>query len=291
MQIRISIGTIVLIAFVFFATLFLSVYHIILSTQSHREVRLIEQQRDMSQESLDSILTNVEELALIYQIFEQFLGITLDELSISVPEASDGGGSGDLAAITGMQELSPDGVTEIFDIRMLRDSLSRNINPVNEMGRMLRSEQNLLSDLPTLWPVIGGRGLVSMDYGPNIHPVRNNWFIHQGVDIPGPLGAPVVASANGTVVSVKIDSLQGLGNTIQIQHKYGFRTQYSHLGTVLVAEGAEVYQGQKIATLGNTGAATQPLVNFRIVLGTEILDPVQFIKVRTDFNRWISQSQ
>jgi len=69
----------------------------------------------------------------------------------------------------------------------------------------------------------------------------------------GKCGEYILASASGKVILTKYGWNGGAGNTIKILHPNGVITQYGHLREILVKEGQEVYQGQIIATVGNTG--------------------------------------
>ncbi len=97
-------------------------------------------------------------------------------------------------------------------------------------------------------------GRITSRFGP-----RHGHY-HYGIDFGGYRGAPIVASASGTVVKVvygcSVRSWRcggGYGNHIDIQHPNGTRTRYAHLNTVIVKKGSHVVQGQKIGTMGNTG--------------------------------------
>ncbi|TLD95456.1 M23 family metallopeptidase [Helicobacter jaachi] len=62
---------------------------------------------------------------------------------------------------------------------------------------------------------------------------------------------PVYATANGIIDSVRV---AGNGNHfMQIQHSYGFTSNYGHLGKVLVQKGDFVTKGQIIGYSGNGG--------------------------------------
>ena len=79
---------------------------------------------------------------------------------------------------------------------------------------------------------------------------------HLGIDITATAGEPVIAPANGTVVSVFTEPFYG--NIIIIDHGVnddGVRvhTQYKHLQKQLVEVGDAIVRGQQIGTLGNTG--------------------------------------
>ncbi|MFI9844649.1 M23 family metallopeptidase, partial [Nonomuraea sp. NPDC051941] len=66
-------------------------------------------------------------------------------------------------------------------------------------------------------------------------------------------GDTVVAAAAGTVViSAHQGSTNGYGNLVKIDHGGGWTTYYAHLTMRSVSAGAQVSQGQKIGTVGNT---------------------------------------
>jgi hypothetical protein len=119
---------------------------------------------------LSLILDEVEGLIGSYDIFDSSLQSTVDDLDITVPESQNPTGTGDLTSVSGLREVTRDEVTQLYNLRELRDSLTEALQPVSEIGRVLSQERTLLADLPTLWPVIGGMSSLSMEYGPNIHP-------------------------------------------------------------------------------------------------------------------------
>ena len=89
---------------------------------------------------------------------------------------------------------------------------------------------------------------------------------HNGVDLAGvPVGSPVLAAANGTVIVSKTGGWNGgYGNYVVIAHPNGTQTLYGHLNTVSVERGTQVSQGQKIGGMGNTGHSTGPHLHFEV---------------------------
>jgi len=285
LTLRISTFLVIFFSILLVFSVFFGVYTIIKHSQYSRSLAQKELEVQSTSEGLESVLNEIDVLLRTFEIFESSLQVAQSQFNIPTPTAPESGGTGDLSAISGIQQINPQQVSELFELRQLRDSLSRSIEPVSEIGRTLEREQSLLSDLPILWPVLGGRKALTMEYGPNLHPIWENWYLHTGISIQAPLGSPILASANGRVVEVRLDMASGLGNTILIEHNYGLRTRYSHLSRVLVQEGQEVYQGQQIATLGRTGVTITPNLHFQIILGTEILNPEEFLKIRNDFTQ------
>lgn len=85
---------------------------------------------------------------------------------------------------------------------------------------------------------------------------------HGGIDIANTMGAPIVAVADGEVISA--GPAQGFGLWVRIRHDDGTVTTYGHNNTNLVTVGQRVRAGQKIATVGNRGVSTGPHLHFEV---------------------------
>lgn len=103
--------------------------------------------------------------------------------------------------------------------------------------------------------------------------------MHRGLDIAdsGCYGANIVA-ADGGVVEVA-EYVWDYGNYIIIYHKDGMRTLYGHCSQLYVSAGEEVYQGQVIAAVGETGEAYGAHLHFevRINYGDNRVDPLDYL--------------
>ncbi|MEM9540228.1 MAG: M23 family metallopeptidase [Cyanobacteria bacterium P01_E01_bin.42] len=104
---------------------------------------------------------------------------------------------------------------------------------------------------------------------------------HEGLDIAGPTGTPILAVASGTVAVAGWDDW-GLGNAIVLQHPDGSRTVYGHNQRLFVRVGQSVFQGQTIAEMGSTGNSTGPHLHFEIrPNGRDSVDPLSFLPYPT----------
>lgn len=88
---------------------------------------------------------------------------------------------------------------------------------------------------------------------------------HEGIDIMAPMGAPVLAAADGRIVKF-FDSVRGGVTIYQLDTSERFIYYYAHLSNRApgLAEGDVVHQGQVIAFVGMTGNAPVPHLHFEI---------------------------
>lgn len=121
---------------------------------------------------------------------------------------------------------------------------------------------------------------VSSPFGPRTLPGKPlAGTFHDGIDLPAPLGSPVVAVAPGTIVRIQRHGIGGL--EMLIQHD-GFVGVYSHLGliTPLIAEGRKtIYGGERIATVGRTGLTYGPHLYFEMIVNGRPVDPAPYLDV------------
>jgi len=107
-----------------------------------------------------------------------------------------------------------------------------------------------------LWPVPGRYGVSSgfLD--------QRGYGQHNAIDIPAPIGSPVLAAAHGRVAFTGAAGDCGLA--VFIDHYDGWRSHYCHHNFLRVATGQAVAQGQRIGDVGATGAASGPHLHFNL---------------------------
>ncbi len=100
--------------------------------------------------------------------------------------------------------------------------------------------------------------------------------MHEGIDMAGPVGTPIYATGEGTVIFA---GRQGAyGNLIKIQHELGVETRFGHLSRIRVKVGERVSQGDLIGDMGNTGRSTGPHLHYEVRMKGRAVDPMTFIK-------------
>jgi murein DD-endopeptidase MepM/ murein hydrolase activator NlpD len=105
-----------------------------------------------------------------------------------------------------------------------------------------------------------------------LHPVLRQYRAHLGVDYRAPAGAPVVAVADGVVVSAAASA--GGGRTVHLRHANGYETKYLHLSTMTVRAGARVRQGALVGRVGASGLATGPHLDYRVMRNGSFINPM-----------------
>ncbi len=123
------------------------------------------------------------------------------------------------------------------------------------------------------WPAIGR---ISGVYGSqrilNGEPRRP----HYGVDVAAPVGSPITAPADGVVVLAET-GMYYTGGTVILDHGHGLTSAFLHMKDVLVTVGMRLKQGAQIGTLGATGRATGPHLDWRINWFDRRLDPALLV--------------
>lgn len=105
-----------------------------------------------------------------------------------------------------------------------------------------------------------------------LHPILGTVRTHLAVDFGAPTGAPVVAVANGTVVSAGWNN--GYGNLVQIKHNNGLTSGYAHLSRISVSKGESVKQGEVVGLVGATGLATGPHLHYMMSRNGKVINPL-----------------
>ncbi|MCR5172846.1 MAG: M23 family metallopeptidase [Treponema sp.] len=242
--------------------------------------RLINENRQ-TLASLDELRDENNNLLQTAKRFQSSLSQSLSLLGInsssSVSKASMN--DSDLSSLFDTQSQVTGSTKEATDIRQFNSYLESAVQPIEQIGKMLESQETLFTDIPNIWPVRGGIGHISMPFGQNVHPITGQWYIHKGLDFSTwRSGDPIVATANGQVVTVGFDF--SFGNYVIIKHKHGIYTRYCHMQTVRVKKGEFVSQRQTIGTIGNTGITTGPHLHYEVHIGSDVVDPAKYVNVK-----------
>jgi murein DD-endopeptidase MepM/ murein hydrolase activator NlpD len=123
--------------------------------------------------------------------------------------------------------------------------------------------------IPTILPLDCAR--LTSHYGSRRDPFSGAHSSHHGLDLVADYGAPVRASASGTVV--KAEWIRGYGRLVEVDHGNGIVTRYAHNSRLVVERGEQVRRGQVIARLGGTGRANAPHLHYEVLVNGRPVNP------------------
>ncbi len=253
------------------------------SMDSSATIARLEQESRESRASLDRLKDETGNLLQAAQNFQNAFSSTLSIIGLdtSATTVKSDIQNGDLTSLFNIKESAQGSVKEIAELQKLRGYLEDSVQPIQEIGKLLDSQSALFSDIPSLWPIKGGIGHISMQFGQNKHPFTGQWYIHKGVDVSTyRTGDPILATADGQVVTTDWDP--GFGNYLIIKHKHGFYTRYAHMQSYRVARGQYVQQGQVIGYIGNTGVSTGPHLHYEVHIGSDVVDPMKYLNIKIE---------
>lgn len=95
---------------------------------------------------------------------------------------------------------------------------------------------------------------------------------HYGVDMAAPEGTPVASPGSGIVRLAEPD-LYYTGGTVIIDHGHGLSSTLMHLASITIMVGQRVRPGDIVGTVGATGRATGPHLDWRMNLFDARIDP------------------
>ncbi|WP_374943299.1 M23 family metallopeptidase [Sphingomonas sp.] len=113
------------------------------------------------------------------------------------------------------------------------------------------------------------------NFGIRSDPFRGTAAMHAGVDIPGPVGTPIYATADGIISHAGRQG--GYGNLIEVNHGKGIATRYGHLSQILVSDNSRVTRGQLIGLMGSTGRSTGPHLHYEVRIDGHAVNPIPFL--------------
>lgn len=145
----------------------------------------------------------------------------------------------------------------------------------DELVDLLRNNERRLQCIPAIQPILN-RNLkqVASGFGWRIDPVFHTRRMHQGMDYSANKGTPVYATGDGTVSDVGY--MQGYGNTVIINHGFGYSTMYAHLQKINVKRGQRLTRAQVIGTVGSTGKSTGPHLHYEVHYHGTPVNPVNY---------------
>ena len=239
---------------------------------TRQKYKSLKEENSQQKETLVQYQTSINDLEATIEEFEQYrkkLNIMAGLKSGEVLEGEPGvGGPGN------GQDISPP--TPIQDLARL-DIISKKASGIgdnlNTLANFFEDQTITLGQTPSIMPT---QGYISSPYTYRNDPFTGKWTFHPGMDIATQHGNPIIATADGLVISTKTDKVSG--KTVKISHpKTGYITVYCHLSKFLIKPGQRVKRGETIGLIGSTGRARGPHVHYEVRLNNKRLNPWNFI--------------
>lgn len=155
------------------------------------------------------------------------------------------------------------------ELSNLKSLTLQNINTLPEERKNM-----IFNIIPSGKPLVRDLHITS-NFGMRLHPISKQEKEHKGVDLKLDIGDEIIAPAMGKVSFAGVKG--GYGNTIIIDHMYGFQTLYAHLDRIDVKEGEIVGKGKIIGAGGNSGSSTGPHLHYEILYEGKHIEPENFI--------------
>lgn len=195
-------------------------------------------------------------------------------------DESDGLPSGQMLSQAG-SSLGADGFKSPFsksltdNFKLSMDDMAKRANDVEgRVHSVFALKQDKLffwASLPSIWPT---RGWVTSEFAEH-----RGWGgrgrLHEGVDIAGPRGTPIMAPGDGVVTFSGY--YHGYGQMVTIDHGSGISTLYGHCSVMYVQEGQRVKRGSIIAAVGNTGSSTGPHLHYEVHVDGVPVNPQLYV--------------
>ena len=128
--------------------------------------------------------------------------------------------------------------------------------------------------IPSRMPVEGVR--LTSDYGSRFHPVLGGRRQHKGVDLAGPVGTPVHATADAVVSKAEWFSSYGL--YVALEHGASIQTRYGHMSRLNVYAGQQIHKGDVIGYIGPTGRSTGPHLHYEVRIAGQAVNPLPYMQ-------------
>lgn len=147
----------------------------------------------------------------------------------------------------------------------------------DEVALLSKRAGDMASCVPAISPVVpdAKNYRLSSSFGFRKDPFTGRSKKHSGVDFALKPGNPVYATGDGVVESVRFE-FYGYGNSVVINHGFGYKTRYAHMKSIGVSEGMKVKRGECIGESGNSGRSSGPHLHYEVMYKDAYVNPANY---------------
>ncbi|HEX7871513.1 MAG TPA: M23 family metallopeptidase [Sphingobium sp.] len=117
---------------------------------------------------------------------------------------------------------------------------------------------------------------LTSNFGVRNDPFNGSHRMHQGIDIPGAIGTPIYATADGVVS--RAEWAGGYGNLVEVNHGNGLQTRYGHMSKLIAQPNQRVVRGQLIGLMGSTGRSTGSHLHYEVRIAGAAVNPIPYLE-------------
>jgi murein DD-endopeptidase MepM/ murein hydrolase activator NlpD len=139
--------------------------------------------------------------------------------------------------------------------------------------RLDQLEQGAIA-IPSIKPVREAN--FTSGFGVRADPFRRRAAMHAGVDLAGPVGTPIYATADGIVARSEYSG--AYGNLVELNHGQGIQTRYAHMSRLIARPGQRVKRGDLIGLMGSTGRSTGSHLHYEVRIDGRAVNPIPFMQ-------------
>jgi len=147
----------------------------------------------------------------------------------------------------------------------------------DEVATLSKRAGDMASCVPAIPPMNPdpSKFRLTSKFGYRSDPISGRTTMHTGFDFACNPGNPVYSTGDGEVESVSFEFF-GYGNSIIINHGFGYKTRYAHLSVINVAEGMKIKRGDCIGESGNSGKSTGPHLHYEVIYRNDYVNPENY---------------
>ncbi|QNM84659.1 M23 family metallopeptidase [Polaribacter pectinis] len=172
-----------------------------------------------------------------------------------------------------------DNSTMITNLTKEIDVLSKQLvvqsKSLDEIVVLAKEKEKMLAAIPAILPVkLEDLTRMASGYKWRMHPILKIRKFHKGMDFTAPVGTPIYASGNGTVIRAERSAT--FGKVVYIDHGYGYKTIYAHMSMIKAKKNQNVKRGDLIGYVGNTGRSVSAHLHYEVHKNDRALNPINF---------------
>jgi murein DD-endopeptidase MepM/ murein hydrolase activator NlpD len=263
-------------ASIVFGILFLWISYSVLDSPKERklrrEIRQYEAQLDIMNERLE------EMSGMVASLEERDDKIYREIFGAPMPKSIRTGGVGGTDRYAELKGYS--NTESLTKMASTIDQLSRKMlvqsRSYDELVKLAKAKADMLASIPAIQP-ISNKELRRMasGYGYRIDPIYKTRKFHKGMDFTAPTGTKIYATGDGVVKEIERKQW-GYGQSIVLNHGFGYQTRYAHLSKSAVKPGQKVKRGELIGYVGSSGKSTAPHLHYEVLYRGDAVNPVNF---------------